>query len=510
MTRVMRDLEARIPGATRTHDTGKGTIRPGAPSGLIDVKKTAGDRSWMSRVAGQVDHDLGVPKGFRDIAIGDEVNINGTWRQVTALGFRNGMNYVGFRDDSGQPVDFVDFSGSETLATRVSSERVSVSDAGKPIRASQQPRMDGWRRDAAKPPQFRSPTRGEARLARAEADVRKAEEKLKIATKRARARALRAMPTSDGYDTRDRARRAESDTWAERSDLKYQREELAIVKGMLARGDPSHDQPSVSAPVHTGRLDPARPLAVYGDLLHAQAEDRASFRHLADLEKIPAPMHALVAGYMYQKRAKGSDGAGIWVGSAPVPDLDHMSDLRNQAPRGWRAGKTWDDVDGAHRSNTGTLVAGHSSNADIHGRSAVLHEFGHALDYAVGQRRFDSGSGLASTDNADVLKGESWSAAWRKVHAAVAANADSRMNPYFIQPGDAGPQEMWAEAFGMWARARAKARTGDLARDDPTGYVDSRVIMRLKSEFGQKKDNGPAVAMNDYFKSLAAELGVEL
>ena len=45
------------------------------------------------------------------------------------------------------------------------------------------------------------------------------------------------------------------------------------------------------------------------------------------------------------------------------------------------------------------------------------------------------------------------------------------MNPYFLQPGDAGPQEMFAEAFGTWmehraepAAAREKAMSDALSR----------------------------------------------
>jgi hypothetical protein len=133
-------------------------------------------------------------------------------------------------------------------------------------------------------------------------------------------------------------------------------------------------------------------------------------------------------------------------------------------PRGWSEDATWKDPDGVvsqsailgvawtenagrgrWRRILGTHTAG-GGNPYAGARpdeSAMAHEFGHLLDKALGGgKRADGGEARAASQER----------LWRLVHGKMVREGGGYQNPYFRQKGDAGPEEFWADAFGVWAR----------------------------------------------------------
>ncbi len=187
----------------------------------------------------------------------------------------------------------------------------------------------------------------------------------------------------------------------------------------------------------TPPADPKNPLSVYGDMLHI-GSGRNSYAALKSLSQIPAEHHAYVARYMANSPRK--DPGGIWVGSAPVTQMARSRDLRDEQPRGWDKGDTFENVNGVYRSHQRTVSIGLTNNTLRRpGGTAdtARHEFGHALDDALGDRDHTEAS-----SNAD----------WRDLHERIKADAGPRLSPYYRQPGQAGAQEFWAEAFHIWTR----------------------------------------------------------
>lgn len=212
------------------------------------------------------------------------------------------------------------------------------------------------------------------------------------------------------------------------------------------------DLPDQTAPRPSPAIefDPARPLAIYGDMLHA---DRSwlSYVALDSLEqRVPPAYHQAMASYLADH-----DG-GIWLGAAKLPDQDDLGRLRGEKPRGWHKGATWDEVDGVV-SGGKTMAVSYTFNTrstavrqrqirrllglpdGLYDSSATMHEFGHLADHALGQKGKFSFQEPASRQRL-----------WRLVHGKVKKNAGRGLNPYFRQGGDAGPEEFWADAFGVY------------------------------------------------------------
>ena len=111
---------------------------------------------------------------------------------------------------------------------------------------------------------------------------------------------------------------------------------------------------------------------------------------------------------------------------------DHATHLKGQQPRGWRAGRTWDEVAGAYLPDRKQVVIatearGHDrAVATAHGSAdMVAHEAGHALDHLA------NGIQMARFMNArDKDKGA--------------------LTAYELQPGEAGLSETWAESFARF------------------------------------------------------------
>lgn len=448
-------------------------------------------------------------RSARDLGLGEvrQVLHEGVWRRVVGSGWGGGSDHITVEVDDGERVKLTD-DGKGFIS------RPFQLELREPLRPGQTARMAAWRADASQSPRLRVPTIREDNIARYERDIAEGEAKLKEAKKKARARVRKKYPSSDGYTKRDwdyyvndddEVRAAERDLYHPRLWLEHTRQP-----------DPNPDteaylnQPGSSAAVLDGELDRERPLAVYGDLLNIQDNDQATFRHLADLELVPAELHAIVAGAMFHERHRWSNpeigrAAGIWVGSRPVPELNHSEDLATVRPRGWDENKTWAHVDGAYRQGSRTIIVGvspASSHRGEHGQPA-LHEFGHALDHAV--------SDVLRRDDPNFPSEASRDPAWLKIWRQT-VEAAPNINPYFRQmENDAGAEEFWAEAFAEWSRARAKARKSDLYADGGSEYLAARGEMAMVRAFqipAEGKD--AAIALNNYFEGLVGKLGVDL
>ena len=104
-------------------------------------------------------------------------------------------------------------------------------------------------------------------------------------------------------------------------------------------------------------------------LLDIQDEGTAVVkRHLADLGLAPVGLH---------ERLKAAGLAGVFIGSAPYPELDDNQHLRGVRPRGWPEGSTFDDVGGGWDPNRQMVAVGYALPSQS--VSTMLHEYGHAV-----------------------------------------------------------------------------------------------------------------------------------
>jgi hypothetical protein len=504
-----RQAEESAARATKPPVAGRPRIGRSAKAGAVINQHQAGAGDVLSRKWARPEKlPPGASRRTRTVQIEagtDQILHDGEWRTVTGTGYGAEVgDYLMYRDEDGKRVT-VPFPAEGVIA------RPAVVEFTEPLRGKQLARMAAWRVDTDETPQMRIRTNGEDADERGEKDLEIAKAALKEAQRKARARANRKYPNKEGYSKWTRDQYVDHETWREQSAVTME-DNYRVHRANLPPGGSSSylDRPGSRLPVLTGPLNRDRPLSVYGDLLHIEDDDQATYRHLADLESVPAELHALVARAMFQARERWQDrtvgqSAGVWVGSRPTPDLDDMQDLAAVRPRGWEDGKTWSDVDGAYRANTRTMVAGASSASQHRGEHGqpALHEFGHALDHAVGT--------LLQQDDPNFPDRAASDPEWRKVHAQV-VNAAPDINPYFKQAGQAGPVEMWAEAFGEWARARAKARQSDFftdTLDDGREFLANRAERALSRQF-RITDPDAERALNQYFEALMTRLGVDL
>jgi hypothetical protein len=232
--------------------------------------------------------------------------------------------------------------------------------------------------------------------------------------------------------------------------------------------DPAlEDKQTVGHSLDPSAYNPNRPLAVYGDMLKIGGGD-AVYTHLAELSEIPAPYHLVVARHM----------AGWEFGEAVVSSksVAGVGFDPSDPPRGWHEGAVWDDVDGAYNPGTRTFYVGYTDNTQGQGLSAAKHEFGHALDDALGSKRTSAHP--------------QWIEIWEgAVHHA------NGLSPYFRQQKPAGPQELWAEAFDLY-----------ISEKD----TDSRVVAVVDKLFHERLGSTRALAtarsLVDYFDQIAEEV----
>jgi hypothetical protein len=255
-----------------------------------------------------------------------------------------------------------------------------------------------------------------------------------------------------------------------------------------------------------GPIDPANPLAIYGDWLRIPNPDWLTYQALDSLEqRVPPQLHELLAQHLVQRPA--SNSVGIWIsGQRAVPDMDDLGDLRNKQPRGWHKGATWKEVDGVVRGGV-TMAVGYTDNYEAALRqqqrirrgtpmedkpfdaSATLHEFGHMIDSAIGDGDPSAGVrfGLGRASSRRL---------WRLVHGEVLREAGHGLNPYYKQRGGAGAEEFFADAFGRWAES------------DPTSTPLMPSITWRQRHIAAAYDipYGVAVKVDEYFDRLVRDV----
>lgn len=140
-----------------------------------------------------------------------------------------------------------------------------------------------------------------------------------------------------------------------------------------------------------------------------------------------------------EKIWKKLDQAGVkMVLGGKLEDVDPQ--LANMQPRGWPAGSTWKEVGGGFNTYTkrGWMV---ESVQDSSGRAfkrtgyiggTFKHETGHAFDSALGKA--SEKEAFMKAYNSDVAK---------------IPNSSRDRYSYFLQGGNAGPSEAFAELFNQ-------------------------------------------------------------
>lgn len=490
------------------------------PRGVIDIGATRRDIEGARKInAADNERDIGAAELSHHAG---EVRVGSHFRRITGYGTENGRDYIDVKMDRGEHRKIFPEAGKQY---RVRGYR-RAPELREPLRGGQQKHMNQLQRDSQKPPQFTSPTRRSVQLAEEQANVDAALAAEEKAKKRYQAQARKLFPSSQGYGNIDRKE------WVQRQldyGEGYQVQRARQFRDAIAN-DPNTflDQPSRSAmPTFTGTLDDAKPLAVYGDLLNIETEDQGTFRHLEDLEKLPPVIHQIVAAHMFSRRkapsmraATTGKTAGVFLGAKSVDELDSMGYLRQSQPGGsWDhapgGNPGWAAVDGVY--SDGTLVVGvtdYSSPGRGENAQPALHEFGHALDYAVAALLNLPGPGGISTASAQTD--------WRDIHRQAVAEAGGGLSPHYHDhhvATERGAREMWAEAFAEWARARHAEKARITRTFGPqtewsdveqlgTPKVDQAGTLKLMRLFNIKKDT--AVLMHDYFMDLAKRLKVTL
>ncbi|MEV6431109.1 hypothetical protein [Nocardia sp. NPDC051463] len=116
--------------------------------------------------------------------------------------------------------------------------------------------------------------------------------------------------------------------------------------------------------------------SIYGDRFHTNDSEPA--RKYADsLTLVPEQMHLLVAAHM-----NGRKSGGIWLGDTAVTEFGHPTIKFKGTPEGWHEGQTWSDVPAVYSHMDRALLVGKTDQRFK--EEAALHEFGHAVDHALG------------------------------------------------------------------------------------------------------------------------------
>lgn len=115
---------------------------------------------------------------------------------------------------------------------------------------------------------------------------------------------------------------------------------------------------------------------------------------------------------------------------------DVMPELKGKKPRGWPPGSSWEDVDGAYDIDGKRAIVAERQNAGNKPQNRNVggltrHEVGHAAD-ATG--KYSDTKAFKDAYGKDVPG----------IPKGAAATLD-----YFLQSGDAGHEETWAEVFAV-------------------------------------------------------------
>lgn len=118
---------------------------------------------------------------------------------------------------------------------------------------------------------------------------------------------------------------------------------------------------------------------------------------------------------------------GIAIVAVKDTIVEQFADLHGVTPRGWGGtGKTWDQVPGVFREERKTVAVATSGKFRTGSTDMILHEVGHAYDYAMG--RLSSSEPFVKAYDAD----------------------KDKLTAYFKQAGSAGREELFAESFANY------------------------------------------------------------
>ena len=211
--------------------------------------------------------------------------------------------------------------------------------------------------------------------------------------------------------------------------------EVATIRAKLARAP---------APVRDGQLR-----ILQGAAAH-HAESMKAFRQIPKAYR--------------ERLTRAGARADLVLGD--VTEHPAMAHLKAVRPRGWPAGKTWKDVDGAYSPFERAAISASDGRTTTGQQSTVIgHEYGHAVD-----------------DNAFVGQRLSTKPRFLKAYtAALESDGFKAMQPhiqsYLTQPGVAGPSEAFAEFFGRFY-ADTGGRTG-WRKDNP---IMAKYFRKLEKE----------------------------
>ncbi|MGW1738882.1 hypothetical protein ACWCPQ_08720 [Nocardia sp. NPDC001965] len=209
---------------------------------------------------------------------------------------------------------------------------------------------------------------------------------------------------------------------------------------------------------------------MYGDRYHTDGSDQAR-EYARSLASLPDLYHRTVAAHM-----KEYPDGGIWLGDARLHDLGHTAwsatKLRDQRPGGWPEGTTWDDVGGMYSDSFRALLVGKTQHSR---EDTAPHEFGHALDDALGR---PSKEPVFSQFHTMVL---------RHIQATSPNIAE-----YFARPGEAGKRELFAEGIAWRDRNLQNQPDGVNSIEQPEFYGSVAAGRHLTS----------------FYRALERELGI--
>lgn len=198
-------------------------------------------------------------------------------------------------------------------------------------------------------------------------------------------------------------------------------------------------QPPPAKPATVSNIKPPTPRQkfqqIYGDRLRIKSTSNLVDQRLENLSRIPDSHHKIVA----QHFRNGEPQAGMFIGDGAITDLSAQGRaLKGLQPRGWTPGSTFDEVAGVYMPADRQLLIGSKPHGSV---SLSNHEFGHALDHALGQ---------ISSNSHDFRV-----AATKLTHSKVLS-----VTPYMNAAGNptGWTSEFWAEAYGGWSMALKTAR----------------------------------------------------
>lgn len=215
---------------------------------------------------------------------------------------------------------------------------------------------------------------------------------------------------------------------------------IAALEKQLALG--STPARSITTPIA-----PATVTTLDAEVLARRIVKRGGRGTQADVDAVVSELKKLPP--ILLQRAERS---GVQVVACRDSVTDHLASLRGQTPRGWPPGTTWDSVPALYDPASMSVVMATHDGARAerllpepghgHGSSnALFHEFGHALDatHALGLDSKSPEFRAAYTNDLPALR--------------------SQNQTYLLQPGDAGPEEAFAEVSSRFFGKDASLRS---------------------------------------------------